>query len=38
VLYAKPHSVIDCDYIWRRTDKWIDFPWSSEPPVTPTAT
>jgi uncharacterized protein len=36
VLYAKPHSVIDCDYVWRRTDKWIDFPWSTEPPVAPT--
>jgi hypothetical protein len=22
-------------YVWRRTDRWIDFPWSSQPPVTP---
>jgi len=29
VLYQKPHSVIDCDYVWRRTDRWIDFPWST---------
>ena len=35
VLYAKPHSVIDCDYVWRRTDRWINFPWSTQPPVTP---
>ena len=36
VLYQKPQSVIDCDYVWRRTDRWIDFPWSAEPPVTET--
>jgi uncharacterized protein len=33
VLYQKPTSVIDCEYVWRRTDRWIDFPWSSKPPV-----
>lgn len=33
VLYQKPASVIDCEYAWARTDRWIDFPWSSEPPV-----
>jgi hypoxanthine phosphoribosyltransferase len=33
VLYQKPTSVIECEYVWRRTDRWIDFPWSSEPPV-----
>ena len=33
VLYQKPQSVIDCEYVWRRTDRWIDFPWSSQPPV-----
>jgi hypoxanthine phosphoribosyltransferase len=33
VLYQKPKSVIDCEYIWRCTDRWIDFPWSSEPPL-----
>ncbi len=33
VLYEKPHSVIRCDYVWRRTDRWINFPWSSEPPI-----
>lgn len=33
VLYQKPSSVIDCAYSWARTDRWIDFPWSAEPPV-----
>lgn len=33
VLYEKPESVITCDYVWSRTDEWITFPWSSEPPV-----
>jgi hypoxanthine phosphoribosyltransferase len=35
VLYEKPQSVIRCDYVWRRTDRWINFPWSTQPPVTP---
>jgi uncharacterized protein len=34
VLYEKPRSVVRSDYVWRRTDRWIDFPWSSLPPVT----
>jgi len=33
VLYEKPHSGVSCEYVWRRTDLWIDFPWSAEPPV-----
>ena len=33
VLYEKPHSTVQCDYVWRRTDLWIDFPWSAEAPV-----
>lgn len=33
VLYEKPRSVIKADYTWRHTDQWINFPWSSEPPV-----
>lgn len=32
-LYEKPHSTVKCDYVWKHTDRWIDFPWSSEPPV-----
>lgn len=34
VLYAKSHSVVDPDFVWRRTDRWITFPWSAQPPVT----
>ena len=33
VVYEKPRSLVTCDYVWRRTDAWIDFPWSSLPPV-----
>ena len=29
VLYEKPATVVGADYVWRRTDRWIDFPWSS---------
>ena len=32
-LYAKPGTVQEPDYVWRRTDRWIMFPWSSEGPV-----
>src|SRR4051812_21089560 len=34
VLYEKPRSIVTCEYVWKRTDLWIDFPWSIEPPVT----
>ena len=33
VIYEKPHSIFKPDYVWRKTDKWINFPWSSLPPV-----
>jgi hypoxanthine phosphoribosyltransferase len=33
VLYEKPRSVVRCEYVWRRTDRWIDFPWSAHGPV-----
>lgn len=33
VIYEKSRSVVKCEYVWRRTDRWIDFPWSSRPPV-----
>ena len=33
VLYQKSHSVVQCDYVWRRTDLWINFPWSDKDPV-----
>jgi hypoxanthine phosphoribosyltransferase len=37
VLYEKPRSTVKCEYVWRRTDRWIDFPWSSLPAVEPHA-
>jgi uncharacterized protein len=33
VLYEKARSAVRCDYVWRRTDHWIEFPWSTLPPV-----
>jgi hypoxanthine phosphoribosyltransferase len=33
VVYEKPGSSVKCEYVWRATDRWIDFPWSTEPPV-----
>jgi uncharacterized protein len=33
VVYEKPHSEVHCEYVWRRTPLWINFPWSTEPPV-----
>ena len=33
VLYEKQRSTINCEYVWRRTDRWIDFPWSAQAPV-----
>jgi hypoxanthine phosphoribosyltransferase len=33
VIYEKPRSIVKCEYVWRRTDLWIDFPWSAEAPV-----
>ena len=29
VIFQKPRSTVDCDYVWKRTDRWIDFPWSA---------
>ena len=33
VLYEKTRSIVKCEYVWRRTERWIDFPWSTLPPV-----
>jgi hypothetical protein len=33
VLYEKPRSAVRCEYVWRRTDQWITFPWSADEPV-----
>ncbi|QEO10409.1 phosphoribosyltransferase [Protaetiibacter larvae] len=32
-LYSKPGTVHEPYYTWRRTDRWIMFPWSSAGPV-----
>ena len=33
VLYEKSRSVVKCDYVWRRTERWITFPWSASDPL-----
>jgi hypoxanthine phosphoribosyltransferase len=33
-LYTKPRTVLEPDFFWRRTARWITFPWSALPPVT----
>ena len=33
VIYEKPRTVIRPEYSWRVTEQWIDFPWSSQPPL-----
>ena len=33
VVYEKSHSLVKCEYVWKRTDDWINFPWSVQPPV-----
>jgi hypothetical protein len=32
-LYTKPRTVLEPDFFWRRTPRWIVFPWSALPPV-----
>ena len=34
VIYKKPVSIIEPDYVWCDTDKWINFPWSTLPVIT----
>ena len=33
-LYSKPRTVLEPDFVWKRTGQWITFPWSALPPVT----
>jgi len=33
VIYEKPGTSVHCEYVWRHTDKWINFAWSVEDPV-----
>ena len=32
-LYEKSRSLVKCEYVWRHTDRWINFPWSDKEPV-----
>ncbi|KZE99997.1 MULTISPECIES: phosphoribosyltransferase [unclassified Rhodococcus (in: high G+C Gram-positive bacteria)] len=34
VIYTKPRTIVQPDYSWRETDKWINFPWSTLPVIT----
>ncbi len=36
-IYEKSHSVVKCDYVWKRTDQWINFPGATRIP-SPSAT
>lgn len=33
VIYEKSQSLVKCEYVWKRTDSWVDFPWSVDPPL-----
>jgi hypoxanthine phosphoribosyltransferase len=32
-LFSKPTTVVEPDYVWKKTARWIDFPWSAQGPV-----
>lgn len=34
-IYTKSRSIITPDYYLKHTDQWINFPWSTLPPVVP---
>jgi hypoxanthine phosphoribosyltransferase len=34
-LYSKPRTVLEPEFVWKRTDACINFPWSVLPPVAP---
>ncbi len=34
-IYSKPTTIEEPTYVWRRTDRWINFPWSVDGPVRP---
>ncbi|MEU8508268.1 phosphoribosyltransferase [Streptomyces brevispora] len=33
VIYEKSQSLVKCEYVWKKTDRWINFPWSVDKPV-----
>ncbi len=32
VIYEKSHSLVKCEYVWKKTDEWINFPGASSRP------
>ena len=32
-FFEKSRSTVASEYVWRRTDRWITFPWSALPSV-----
>lgn len=34
VIYEKSRTLVRSDYVWKYTEAWINFPWSTLPPVT----
>jgi uncharacterized protein len=32
-IYEKPGSAVVPDYAWKRTSRWVEFPWSCDGPV-----
>jgi hypoxanthine phosphoribosyltransferase len=30
VVFEKSHTIVRSDYVWKYTDLWVDFPWSSQ--------
>lgn len=32
-IYHKSRSIMTPNYVWKHTDAWINFPWSTLPPV-----
>lgn len=37
VIFEKDRSAVKCEYVWKRTNDWIDFPWSDKPVITATS-
>jgi uncharacterized protein len=33
VIFEKERSLVRPHYAWRRTEAWVDFPWSAAPPL-----
>ena len=33
VIYKKSRSIVKPDFVRKYTDEWINFPWSTDPPI-----